>query len=356
MAGKQYQEKSHTRCILLATLFLCISNQNPAFSNSPTSASPTTASPASASPTSVSPTDTNPTKDTSATPTPIPGTHVQLIAPAGYGPTGGRFTGLINKKNGASIMITELPAPFSQTQAGFTKEKLAERKLDLLSSKPMSVQGMMGLYAELEQAAYETNFQKYLLHFGNETISISVLGTIEKLANDKDKEALKAAVLSATYNKKASAPSLVDGLPFTISDTTKLKRWHRLQNSLIFREQPFDEKAIHRPVYVVAPSIASLDISDKKAYAENRVSQTVHVINQKSESTKPVEIAGLKGYEIVVTGQDHKDQSPMMLYQTMLFGKKIYYIFQGICSEKDRAVYLNEFRMLTESFKPKPED
>ena len=331
-------KKSH---ILFATLFLCISNQNPAFSNSPASTPPASA-------------PAGPSTNTEATP--IAGTHVQLTAPAGYGPTGGRFTGLINKKNGASIMITELPAPFSQTQAGFTKEKLAERKLDLLSSKPMSVQGMMGLYAELEQAAYETNFQKYLLHFGNETISISVLGTIEKLAAEKDKEALKDAVLSATYNKKASAPSLVDGLPFTISDTTKLKRWHRLQNSLIFREHPFDEKAIHRPVFVVAPSIAALDIEDKKAYAQNRVTQTVHVTDQKSDSEKPVEIAGLKGFEIVVTGKDHKDQSPMVLYQTMLFGKKIYYIFQGICSEKDRAVYLNEFRMLTESFKPKPEN
>lgn len=283
---------------------------------------------------------------------PVAQTRVLLAIPQGY-ETSGRFTGLINPQNGASIMITEIPGPFSQTSKGFTKEKMLERGLVLQTYKNLEVSNKPALYLEFKQAAYGQSFQKYLLHFGDELFSISVLGTIPTTAPTADSTILKATVCSTSFNAQAAKADLDEGLPFAVSNGEKLKKINRIQNSIIMSEENSTKDKARKPLLIIAPSIAFLPISDRNTFALKRLKASANLEIKEIISTTSLKKASLEGIEIVAQAADKKTGEATILYQLMLFDKNGYYLMQGLCPAQEKAIWLPEFATIADSFKLK---
>src|SRR5687768_6123448 len=84
----------------------------------------------------------------------VVGTKVSLKPPDGFTPSS-QFPGYWLESLGSSIMITELPAPFAETSAGFSNpSELMKRGMSLLSKQEVKVNGYSGLLVQVKQNAF----------------------------------------------------------------------------------------------------------------------------------------------------------------------------------------------------------
>jgi hypothetical protein len=60
--------------------------------------------------------------------------------------------------------------------------------------------------------------------------------------------------------------------------------------------------------------------------------------------------AGLEGDELFAKGTDVQDGTPIYVYQTILFEKDGYFLFQGLCPLSEQATYEPEYQKLVRNF------
>ncbi len=126
----------------------------------------------------------------------VVGTHVSLIPPAGFTPST-QFPGYQFESLGSSIMITELPGPFAEASAGFSKpSELMKRGMSVLDKKEVKSNGQNGLLVKVEQNAYGTDYLKWLLIFGDEKEAVIITATFPKQYESELSEKMKASILS----------------------------------------------------------------------------------------------------------------------------------------------------------------
>ena len=119
----------------------------------------------------------------------IPGSRVSLPRPEGF-EDAEEFPGFLQRSTGASIMVTEVPGPFSKCSAGFIKSQLRARGMRLLKKK-LGTAGMFpAALMNISQQAYGKKFLKWILVAGNETETVLITATFPL---DKITEAFKTA-------------------------------------------------------------------------------------------------------------------------------------------------------------------
>jgi hypothetical protein len=91
----------------------------------------------------------------------VPGTKVSLVPPATLKPSD-RFPGFGDEETKSSIMITEMPAPYSEMAKAMTKEAwaakgepLATKGMTMLSRKEISLNGRPGI--KIRRKAVDAN-------------------------------------------------------------------------------------------------------------------------------------------------------------------------------------------------------
>jgi hypothetical protein len=283
----------------------------------------------------------------------VAGTRVFLSPPEGFAPSD-RFSGFVKKDVEASLAVTEIHGPYEQVISSFSKGELASRGLDLTASSVIADgkgQGPQTSLIEYTQTAFGKKFRKVACIFGDHTNTTIVTGTMPDNAGSELFSSLKEAAKSARYDAHARLGSLDEGLPFTISDTKKFKKASRLQNVLLFTttgktEQSQDNAAI----FAVGQSAGEVAIGDHETFARERLQHTPQVKNITIDQVNMIKQAGLDGAEFLAKAVDAKDGSPTFVFQTMLFSKDGYYIFQGLCPMSERAVNGPEYQQLVKNF------
>lgn len=287
----------------------------------------------------------------------IPGTRVKLDRPAGF-EKAESFAGFQRADDGASIMITELPAPYKICVSGFTNEaKMAERGMKLISNVENKVGQFEGRLVELSQRAMGKEFHKWILIFGDTNFSEIVTATFPE---DKTKELsgpMRKAVLSTIFDAGAAAPLQQKDLVFAVSNVPGLKLAARIQNSLVFNESGElpKEKLEHTPTTFVAAqsfSIGKLQIDDPASYARRRLLQSPEINAPQIISEGDINIAGLPGREILATAKSRSHEE-LFIYQTMLFSDGGYYILRGDCLLSNRKAQEPVFKSIAKTFKLK---
>lgn len=80
----------------------------------------------------------------------VTGTKVKLTPPQGLKPAK-QFPGFFDESTNVSIMVTEMPAPYSEMIKAFTKESLATKNISLISKKEISIGGIPGQLLHVRQ-------------------------------------------------------------------------------------------------------------------------------------------------------------------------------------------------------------
>lgn len=273
---------------------------------------------------------------------PVRGTRVTLVPPEGFVESP-RFSGFQNDATGASIMVTELPAAFEAVTAAFESEPMAKKGMKLLDKEAVSPGGAKGLLVHLEQEAAGTTYRKWMLALGDGTATALVTGTFRAETEAQESEPVKTAVLSARRDLETEAPPL--DMPFTLRKTPGLARAHQVQNVLLYTSDgKLQGHAPEDPLLLVAQSLGNPGTLHARDFSEKRVRMTAGVKDVTVESGAPLEVDGLKGYELVARAKDAKTDAALVLHQVLLLEEDGYFLLQGRMGEARRDEYLPRFQ------------
>ncbi len=282
------------------------------------------------------------------TPVRVSGTAISISPPEGFRAST-RFSGFEHGEVQASIMITELPGPYSEVGKMLVPEQLSKQRMTLIEKTDETINGSKATLAYVTQRYAGDDYQKWMLVVGDETKARMIVATFPKEDEAKFKDSMRKSLLTTTWSNDAVDP--FDGLNYTLQAAGTLKLAGRVSNLLMFTES--GKTRIAGPdeaLFVFGNSIADRDLSNLKQFAEERAKQTARMSDIKIVSSTPTIIAGLKAHEIVADAKETADGKPMLLYQTLIVDDKTYYIAQGMVTAKRSKEMLPHFKVATKSF------
>lgn len=279
----------------------------------------------------------------------IPGTSFFIIPPPGF-IQASHFHGFQQPETGSSILVAEIPGPFSESSKGFTDEGFRTQGVVLKNKEGLLVNGLTGLLLTLEQTANGIVFTKYVLAFGDNKATTMVNGAFPKEMTRLGVQiltSLRSIVKDTEPNVDVEASS-----PFTIDTRgTKMNIGGSISGTLMYTvDGKVPTQSSDKTSFMVGHSLAIPASPDKKQVALHRM-RTLPFSNMEIAETNVSEILidGLSGYEIIGVGFSKTNGTEAAVYQVMLFTDSGYYILLGI-AEADRTQNLAMFKKLARSF------
>jgi hypothetical protein len=288
-----------------------------------------------------------------AKPVQIKGTNISLTPPDGF-VKAKRFPGLMNKAQGASLLIVNVPVPFDKLKQGFSSENLKKKHMELFSSTEIKFEGKNATLLNLSQQAGKLTYHKWLLFFGSPRSTTMIMGVYPAQFEKQLSKTIKSAVLGAKIVKGAKNDA-EKALPFTIKPVAPFKKSFCLGGNIAFTpDGKFGKKQKNKAFFFAGPSSTKgMKIPNKKTFAQAVIKKLANMKNIKIEKISPAKLTGLDGFEIIANAIDVDTNTPRVIYQVILFEKTDYYLLLGLVDKKDSNKYLPLFKKMAGSFKVK---
>ena len=280
----------------------------------------------------------------------IVGTKISMVPPQDF-TVADNFAGFQQDESGASIMVLDVPGPFSEISKAFTEEGLKSQGMTFISSEKLIFQDFQAALLTVQQEAYGQSFQKHIFAFGSERESILINGTFPSDKNELN-EPIRKALLTSYYDsaKNIDPFSTVD---FEINPAgTGLVFAKSMANSLIFnRDGKLPSQLEDQANFIVGKAFSQVEVTDKELFAGTRLGQLPIEIDS-ILSTTSIKIDGLDGVEIIADGKNPQNGNKEKVYQTILFEDNLYYILLGSC-EANFEENIFKFQSMAQTFKRK---
>ncbi|HEX2206818.1 MAG TPA: hypothetical protein VHG93_03995 [Longimicrobium sp.] len=285
-----------------------------------------------------------------AQPQAVPGMHVTMEPPAGFIPAQ-RFAGFQREEAQASIMVTEVPAPFSTMETRLTPESFAAEGMQFRGADSVTVDGMRGRLISVAQQARGMTYEKWALMFGNDSLTVIVTATWPREHAASLREPLRRAVLSTRWAGAAPEDPLA-GLGFAVDAGSRLRVARRFGNMLLLNDTGTLPNATPgSPLLMVGRSVAPADLRDMEAFAQWRLRQARTVSGISGISGAAVTIDGAQGYEIVADAVDTESGTPLGIYQVVLAEGTQYLLIQAMVGADRAEVFIPEFQAIARSLR-----
>lgn len=279
----------------------------------------------------------------------FPDTGIVLRQPVGFD-VATNFEGFQQPNTQSSVMIVRIPGPFSEVTRGFTAEPMKAQGLTLVSKETIEICGTQGMLLHLTQTAYGTVFAKWLVAWGDEKATMMITATFPRDREGELSDQLKSVVLSA---RVGAAPTPAPGadIGFAITASEKLTATRGIGKMLAYtKDGVIPSASPEDPLFVVAPSVSQIPISDPRQFSIQRIHQTAQTKINSIRSTDEISIDGLDGFEIVADAVDANSGTPLIVYQVVLFQESSYVLIQGLVGARMQDDYLPEFKAMARSF------
>ena len=281
----------------------------------------------------------------------VTGTSVALAPPAGFVPSS-RFPGFERADLQSAIMVTEIPGPVADVSRGMTPAGLATRGMALISSTTQLVDGRQALLLNVSQTAGGMTVHKWMIVSGDTRTTVMIVGTFPKEHEPQIGGAMKGSLLTARWAAAAAPPDHFEGLSFRVSPTTSLKIAGRMSNMLMLTESgQMGPQGPTAGLLIVGTSLASVDMSDLKAFAVTRASQTKQLKGIRVSDQGAINIGSEAAYELVAEGTDIVTGRPVTLYQVVVPDPQGYVLMQGMVASTRAAAMVPEFRKVAHTFR-----
>lgn len=283
----------------------------------------------------------------------VPGTRVTLEPPAGFTP-GERFMGFGRDEALASIIVTEMQAPFAGMEARMTAEAFAGQGMVLHGVDSLDVEGVPARLMSLTQDVDGAPFGKWVLMFGDDTVTTLVSATFPADSAASLGEPMRRAVLSARRGGQARNP--LEGLGFHV-ETGRLKIATRMGNTIALTETGvLDTGEPSAPFLAIGSSVAEVDMRDVEAFARQRVMR----IGSGIEITRitgggHVTIGGQPAYQLFAEAEHRQDGgTPLQVYQVVVPEGSHYLLVQGFVGSEWANELIPEFMAIALTLRRTP--
>lgn len=284
----------------------------------------------------------------SSQPISIPGTKCTMIPPEGF-TLSNRFSGFIQPSTGASIMLTELPAPYQEISDGFTAEALRTKGMELVSKRLIDLNGSKATMIVVTQTAQGISYKKQMLLLGDSSVSVIVNGIYPNGA-EIDEKLIEKALFTTRYNQTEQVDPEEAAL-YTISlEGSAFKPYKYVSGVLLYTEE--DQLPTQKPTLMIGNSLSKVTTTDLKAYATSHLFTVVKPNKPKVIETNEIEIDGLTGIEIIA--ELEKPGKPTeLVYHLILFTEDDdYFLIMGN-SSVNIPEYTRRFKTIARTFKRK---
>lgn len=281
----------------------------------------------------------------------IPGTKISMNPPPGF-IAADHFPGFFHPEADSSIMITEMPGPYSEITKGFNKVDLSAQGMRLIGKKPATVCENDGLLIHISQAVQNRQYEKWIVAFGSQNDTRLVTAIFPQELRDRLSNALRSSILGIRCSYDSDS-NLLEGLTFSISSTPKMKFAGRMGNNIAMtKDGAFPTKNETDPLLLAGASISQgLKTDSRKSFAIKRIQQTATLQNIHVLDIREITIDNLPGYEIMARGTVKNHGGACSAYQVILYGETDYYLIVGIVSADEKADYLPAFQQIAMTFK-----
>jgi hypothetical protein len=281
----------------------------------------------------------------------VTGTSVALAPPADFVPSS-RFPGFERADLQSSLMVSEIPGPVADVSRGMTADGLATRGMTLISSTRQLVDGRQALLLKVSQPAAGMTVHKWMIVSGDARTTVMIVGTFPKEYEHQIGDAMKDSLLTARWAVAAASPDHFEGLAFRISPTPSLKIAGRMSNMLMLTESGrMGPQGPNAALFAVGSSLAPADLSDLKAFAITRASQTKQLKGLRVSEQGATGIGNETAYELVAEGTDIATGRLVTLYQVVLPDPQGYVLMQGMVASTRAATMVPEFRKAAQTFR-----
>ncbi|MBX2940134.1 MAG: hypothetical protein KF880_08650 [Ferruginibacter sp.] len=262
----------------------------------------------------------------------IKGTKIYLIPPKGF-TVGQNFLGLQQNESGSSIMLLDIPGPYSETSAGLNAENLLGSGVEVSNIEQLTFNGLSAMLITGKQHAYGNSYTKYILVFGDESETIMING-VSSESMKKIGAKIKESMLSAVYDAGMKLDPFA-ALDYTIDvSETKLKFAGSMSNSLIFTvDGKIPTASKDKTNLIVTKSFNTVTPEDKKLFCINRIKKTPVDI-QNIEYVNEITVDGINGYEIYAKAKSKNAEETENIYQVILFSDNLYYILVSTTNDE----------------------
>lgn len=280
----------------------------------------------------------------------IKGTKISLIPPIGF-TEGLNFLGLQQSESGSSIMIIDIPGPYSETSRGITKENLLGKGIEVDQIENLIINEIPAIFVTGIQNTSGNSYTKYILVFGTDRETIIINGASPENLK-KIGEEVKKSMLSVYYESDRKIDPF-ESLDYKIDvSEAKLKFGKSMANSLMFSvDGQIPTSSSDKTKLIVTKSFSQMMQEDKKLFSINRLKQTPIEIKN-IEYTNEITIDEISGYEIHAKGTNLKTGEIENIYQVILFSDNFYYILFGTTND-ETSESIEKLKKAVKTFKRK---
>jgi hypothetical protein len=278
----------------------------------------------------------------------VAGTKCSLIPPEGFVPAS-NFSGFQNAENGASIMVSELPAPYAELSKAFTADALKSKGMKLIAKETIDFNQGKATFLTVSQEAGGTNYLKQILMFGDADKTVMINGIYPEAIKVVEPQ-IKASLLSTVYDAaQPDDPLAAANFSIEVSGTN-FKFAKYLSGSLMYSED--GKVPTEKAIFLGTNSLGQAAVGDKKQYTIKALKQLPNGEHTKVQKIEPIRINNLDGYEIIAQGKN-KQLADELVYQVMLYtDESEYFMLVGLASTNQEK-NLVAFKKLARSFKRK---
>lgn len=275
-----------------------------------------------------------------AVPRLVPGTHVVLVPPEGFGPAPG-FTGV--RKGDAAIQVYDLTGSnYFRNAASFGKARFEARGLKVLAFEELTVQGYPARLARVQNSPTQESMQ---LMFGDSTFAVQLVG-VYPTADATTGTAIRQALLSATYQKNLASDPFAKAV-FAFDEKKSPLAFAKTTANLYVYALGGQKKDDYgtEPLLTVTPlpynpSLTAADISNELLSTLTRFGFTGFTARKMSSS----KINDLLTYETEGFGQMQGQR--VLLYQQVTIIGNTAVAMQGL-ARQDFETAIGQFKSLT---------
>jgi hypothetical protein len=292
------------------------------------------------------------------TPRQAPNSRVAMEVPDSF-IASDRFSGFVDEKSGASILIVEMPAvAYDEVRTIGDKPEVFAQK-GIVETKKAELPGRTGDYVYItgKQKTQTGDYGKYILVARENNVTVMITANVPLMGADSlaPQQIERAFATASVKNEVVKGAEL-----FTLSYLGAFKETLSVMgNSKVYSPsgkipEPGAVKTSQEPIFVISTSVDKGTVADVKASAKNSFRVIGNLSAHEVKSEKDITVAGLKGYEIVGEGDDPKTGARSGLYVVLLSGSTGgYYVMAGIAPATGMPEYLPEFQKIAMGFEPK---
>lgn len=281
--------------------------------------------------------------------TPIPGSRVSLIVPAGF-EIADEFSGVVRRDARASIEIVETPVGEADRYASFTREALASGGISLeRTEEARTAIGRAKIFHATRQIG-STPMRQWMLLAGNTARSVLITAMAPATSPESLVATLRYTLLTARWDPERVVDPYA-GLGFALRDTGDFAVSQSIMGSAVFLTPGGHRSsdAPGAPVLMATRSFRNEKRYDLFAVSQQFLAQTEGLREATITDGLSLQVDGLDAHELVASAQPIAGE-PITIYQLVTHDGTHYYVIQAQVAAREAKRYLQRFRDIAHSF------